>query len=360
MHVKDLNILPAANTEIPRMWKEKGQSPMLAMHLGFPVGAAVGAQIASFFVSKRLHQVHSNMTFTFNATDSNELLYNVSDSLSPNDKDNDNNKARSRIEISFIIAGVYVSAVAIVFIGLQCCRTASTDVTQLKEVSSWKDIFKPHKWSDNGSFFGIKILLFFIFYEIFYCGCWASFGPFLTVYAVDSHLNFDPPEAATLSAVSTFADALSTLFCAVCLSRFLSVKVMLIIEIHGLLLASVGALILGSKYKIAFYFFICLFQVCRGPSYASIFSWVDHYILPLCTLLGVVRIIRNGSLILLIRLQGYLYDHVSIESIFYTSVGYAAAMCFSAYLIYYVTYGVVYRYTVQSISRNNEGTESGP
>ena len=356
--MKDLNIFPAANTEIPRMWKEKGQSPMLAMHLGFPVGAAAGAQIASFFVSKRLHQVHSNVTFTFNDTDSNKLFNNTSDSLLPNDKNND--KSKSHIEISFIIAGVYVSAVAIVFIGLHCCRTPSTDVKHLKDVSSWKDIFKPHKWSDNGNFFGIKILLFFIFHEFFYCGCWASLGPFLTLYAVDSYLNFDPPEAATLAAISTIADALSTFFCAVCLTRFFSVNVMLMIEIHGLLLACVGALILGSKYKIAFYFFICLFQVCRGPSYATIFSWVDHYILPLCTLLGVVRIIRNGSLILLIRLQGYLYDHVSIESIFYTSVGYATAMCLAAYLIYYAVYGVPYRYTVKSISNNNEVPESGP
>ena len=329
---------------------------MLAMHLGYPVGAAVGAQIASFFVSKKSNLVHFNITTTHGRKDSYHFQ-NITLNTSLNDE-KEYPDYKSHIEIAFIIAGVYILIVAVVFVLLQCCRESISAGTDIQRGSNWKEIFMPSKWSENGSSFGIKILLFFIFYAIFLCGCSASMGSFVTLYAVDSHLNFDPPEAATLVAVSKITDAISTFFCAVCLTRFLSVKIMLMIEIHGLLLASVGALILGTKYKIALYFFVCLFQMCKGPSYASIFSWVDHYVLPLCTLLGVVRIIRNGCYILFVRLQGYLYDYVSIEIIFYTSVGCTVALCLSAYMIYYVTYRIPYRYSLDSrMVNDNEQTE---
>ena len=45
--------LSAANREVSRIWRGKSQSPMLVMHLGFPVAGVVGAQIASHYVARK-------------------------------------------------------------------------------------------------------------------------------------------------------------------------------------------------------------------------------------------------------------------------------------------------------------------
>ena len=79
------------------------------------------------------------------------------------------------------------------------------------------------------------------------------------------------------------------------------------LEVHGLILASIGFLVFGVKYKIALYFFVCFYQLFKGPSYSTIFSWIDHYITPLCTMLALVRLIRDVCYSLSLRLQGCQY-----------------------------------------------------
>ena len=114
---------------------------------------------------------------------------------------------------------------------------------------------------------------------------------------------------------------MSILFSALCLTQFFSVKVMLMLEVHGLILASIGFLVFGVKYKIVLYFFVCFYQLFKGPSYSTIFSWIDHYITPLCTMLALVRLIRDVCYSLSLRLQGYLYEDVSIRVIFLLTFG---------------------------------------
>ena len=325
------------------MWKEKGQSPMLAMHLGYPVGAAIGAQIASAFVS-RSENYHNTAALGNGSseTTSNLSFTNIS-TLSNATSEDVISIGKLKIEIAFVICGIYIILLSICLTFLQCFGVKNQRSRRSGKFS-WKDIFTPAKWSNNDTKFGIQIFLFFMLFQICFKGGDRGISQYLTTYAVDSDLGFSESEAARLNSIAVLTDALSTFTCAVVIARFLSVKTVFMIQVNGLLLASIGALMFGTKSKIGLYIFACLYQAFKGPTWATNYVWVDHYIILLSTILAFVRVVRNGMDIFMIRLQGYLYTNVSITTIFYTTVGYTGLMCLLVYVIYYVIRGRPFRY----------------
>ena len=153
----------------------------------------MGAQVASFFVSRTSNLVHSNGTVSTQTM----TPYNFSSNSLISDETHYSGQ-NSYIQRGFIIAGSYIFIVGMFFLIMQCVYKRYSEAHS-RTVSTWKDIFTPSKWSDHGSAFGIKILVLFIFYEVFLVDSHASMGPFLAVYAVDSDLNFNPPESSNIN-----------------------------------------------------------------------------------------------------------------------------------------------------------------
>ena len=122
---------------------------------------------------------------------------------------------------------------------------------------------------------------------------------------------------------------------AIVVSRYLDAPHMLLIEVHGQFLFGLLCLIFGTQSKLALWILAPGLGFFRELIWPTGFTWTDHYIV----LFGVVVGWLNCSAALLnmalIPMQGYLYDHVGIESIFHTTVFFGFLLCVALWIMTY-------------------------
>ena len=93
------------------LWGNAGNVPMHMLHFGYPLGATVGPFIASFFTSTEV--LNKNVTSA-----PHDVNTTTTTTEAPRFADG------SRIEIAYFIAGAYVIANAVIFVGFQTHKSA--------------------------------------------------------------------------------------------------------------------------------------------------------------------------------------------------------------------------------------------
>ena len=350
-------LFSVANSLVLLMWGASGNSPIHAMHFGFPVGAALGGQIARAFVSTNstdnntssdtwlqewLNPMQSNIQPSGQNSWSSYLPFTSHSEENEEGPDVEHGGFRefpddSRIEVGFFIIAGFNLALGIVFTLFQFTGEKRVKDQVNKKSYKWKEIVQPSKWGGDTAKFGVLIFLFFTFFQIALQGCDKGIKQYLTTYAVDSDLGFDNQEAASLSSVYYLLDAVG-MICSIILARYVSIKILLFVEVHCITLLSVLLIIFGTQDRTALYVLVPMFAMFKGPTWASSYAWPNYYIIMLSTLLGVAKLSRNIADIFMNALQGYLYTNTVIESIFYTTLAYALVMCLLVYVTYLATW----------------------
>ena len=111
------------------------------------------------------------------------------------------------------------------------------------------------------------------------------------------------------------------------IARYVTPTKMLLVAVHSFLVVAIACAWFAVRYRLALWILTPLLGCFRDVLWPLGFAWADHYI----TLFGVI-VGLQGMVVMLCNmgqspLQGWLYDHTVIESIFYTTVGYAAVLC---------------------------------
>ena len=314
------------------MWGQEGRSPLHAMHLGYPIGAAIGGQIARAFVSKNSSEVTT-------PTGQNSSLQGYMENVTTIITTYGNKRFldESRIEIGFIIIACFILALGILFMIFQFIGKKEIRRNANKRSYSWKEILHPSKWGAGDATFALALFTLFVLFQVAVVGCDKGMAQYLATYSVDSDLGFSNQEAATLTSFYYLLDG-AGLFACIFIAKKMSLKSMVLLEVHGMTILALLLMIFGTKHKISLYILASLFSLFKGPAFASMYAWPDYYITLLSTILAVAHIIRSVLDVFMTAFQGYLYTNTVIESIFYTTFGYGSFMCVLIYVVYYVTW----------------------
>ena len=121
----------------------------------------------------------------------------------------------------------------------------------------------------------------------------------------------------------------------IAIARYVTPTKMLLAAVHGQLAFSLACAFIGVNYQSSLWVLAPLLGCFREVLWPLGYAWADHYII----LFGVIVGLSNMAVMLCNigqdPLQGWLYDHTVIESIFYTTVVYALLQCLLAYAMTY-------------------------
>ena len=142
------------------------------------------------------------------------------------------------------------------------------------------------------------------------------------------------------------------------LNSFVTAPYVLIAGVHGRLVLYVLMLLLGTQSRLNLWILVPILGFFREPMYPLIYSWGDHYIILLGVAVGLMDMISRIFDIGLESLQGYLYDTTTIESIFYTSVGFGFVQCVVACIMTYYASRKGGRKQRQLTEKKNDSNET--
>ncbi|XP_060072889.1 sodium-dependent glucose transporter 1B-like [Ylistrum balloti] len=290
-------------------WKEKAASPMHIVHLGYGVGGFVAPLIANPYLA---------VTETVGPNTTNSSISNTSmiptttiptttttSVISP-----------SRIEYAYaIVAGIAV-VVASVLYGYQCRtsllsrkhETMKSDNQNLTRTRKWREMLNPASCAEGHFCFGFLILVALFLKYFVYTACDRMFSTFIRSYSID-HLNFNNDDASYLNTLYWIFYAVGR-FVGFVSARWVSVKVLLMVESACLLGVSVGLYTIATYSQTALWVLTAMAGFFIGPIFPSGIAWGDLHIE--LTGLAITWVLLGSSFggLAFLRFGGYAYDHL--------------------------------------------------
>ena len=302
------------NTMVLDLWGEKSASAMFTLHLGFGIGAFIGPIISEPFLSAKIGEVvvginESQLNMTGNIT--NATI--TKDIMRP-----------AHLAFPFALEGMMDIVFAIIFM-IYYLKGPPKGMPVKEGTSKIKDLFNPAQCTAGNSVYGFLILsLLFIFY-IQAIGGELVFGQFLYAFATESAVKFTTAEAANLTAVFYLCH-LSGRGIGAILSKWLSINIILTLDIFGLIGSTVFLAILGSTNHWALWVgtgligLLCSFVYPAGMIWANLHMKVNSMVVMVTMFGGAV------GFVVYTYLGGYLIEYVSMNAFLYLEVAYAVIL----------------------------------
>ena len=190
----------------------------IILHFGFPVGATLGPLILIPFLVDDEDSESTELICYENATLSTENNTNMAGSEFVNNvtciqvdiDSNEEDKDESTIQYAFLIVGLFLLFIAVLFYILQCLGHIWTKLAFRAQVEvhdqkfdSFKKVFSPKEWADGDKVYGTVVFIFLAVYFVLELATIKGTQQYLVTYAVDSD-HFKTKEAVLMNSV-TFA-----------------------------------------------------------------------------------------------------------------------------------------------------------
>ena len=312
------------NTMVLDLWGERAASAMFTLHLGYGIGAFLAPIIAEPFLSAKIgeHVIKTNISSLDYDTTSNETnitagnwtnTTTVVDIIRP-----------ARLTFPFALEGFLDIFFAIAFL-MYYIKGPPKDMAVKKGASNLKDLFNPAQCTAGNSLYGVLILVLLFMFYIQAIGGELVFGQFLYAFATESDVNFTTSQAANLTAVFYLCHLSGRALGAV-LSKFLSINIILIIDVAGLLASTVFLSMFGFSVPLALWIgtgligLLCSFVYPAGMIWANLYMDVNSMVIMVTMFGGAV------GFIIYTYLGGYLIQYVSMQSFLYLETAYAVIL----------------------------------
>ena len=322
----------AAHGVISSIWGQNGGSARYGIHFGYPIGAAIGPLIAIPFMGDTTDSNDtSNQGFIFSVHKAYSLLEHLTDDVEVVTDD-------TSIEFAYLIGSGVALILSAIFIFMYIFGPRSAYLYQntLSENKySWKEVISPRVWTNGDFAFGIKIMILMFIYYLFVVAAIMGTQIYIVTYAVDSDLGFSSQEAATLNSVISIMGTLARGIAIVAI-KYIHITHMIVLETHGLLLFGILCLFVGTEYKIALWIIAPCLGFFRELLWPAGFAWTENFMVLFGVLVGLNDLVNGITNFFVISIQGYLYENVSIETIFYTTVGYGACLCILVHIMNFI------------------------
>ena len=332
-HIKDETFLfLAAHGVISSIWGRNGGSARYGIHFGYPIGSAIGPLIAIPFVGDT---TDSNTTSKQGFLLSVQKAYSLLEQLTDDGEDVTDDTS---IEFAYLIGSGVALILSAIFVLMYIFGPRSAYLYQntLSENKyNWKEVISPRIWANGDFAFGIKIMILMFTYYLFVLAGIMGTQIYIVTYAVDSDLGFSSQEAATLNSLIFIMGTLGRGIAIVAI-KYIHITWMIVLETHGLLLFGILCLFVGTEYKIALWIFAPCLGFFRELLWPAGYAWTDNFMLLFGVLVGLNDLVNGITNFFVISVQGYLYENVGIETIFYTTVGYGACLCILVHIMNFI------------------------
>ncbi|XP_033763195.1 sodium-dependent glucose transporter 1B-like [Pecten maximus] len=296
-------------------WKEKSASPMHIIHLGYGVGGFIAPLLANPYLAV-------TETVGPNKTNSSILNISVISTTSVPSTTTIDVISSSRIEYAYFFAAGIAALIASVLYLYQCKTSQrlnrdkeETVDRKLAKVRKWRDMINPASCADGNFCFGSLILVTLFLKYFVYTACDRMYSTFIRSYSIDQ-LDFSSDDASYLNtlywifyAVGRFVGFIST--------RWISVKILLVIESVCLVCVCVGLYTVGTYSQTALWVLTGMAGFFIGPIFPSGIAW-GHLHIEL-TGLAITWVLLGSSFggLAFLRFGGYAYDHLGDKAFVY-------------------------------------------
>ncbi|KAL4239899.1 hypothetical protein ACF0H5_000698 [Mactra antiquata] len=322
------SILNIAGTRIVfNIWKEKSVSPLMLIHLGYGIGSFIVPLYSNPFLADELH-VSQNITNIEGKSTSTSFPWNNTTS--------EPTYGTSRIEYAYGISTAIVASLSIVFYVYQIRRsqaslkidphdvkTGAASVEGEPKRKTVLEMINPATCANGRMFYGMQILFLIFLYFGNLGGGDRMIGSFIRSYSVDQ-LHFSKTSASLINTAYWISFSIGRLLFSV-ISRFVSVRVLLIVQATGMAVSSTLLMFLADDDSLSFWIIIQGFAFFSSSTWPTGVAWTDYHIE--LTGLGMTWQILGASVggICHLRLIGYLYEHVGPISFLYQTLGYGVS-----------------------------------
>ncbi|CAC5408755.1 NAGLT1 [Mytilus coruscus] len=225
---------------ILNLWKEKATGPLHVLHFGFGMGAFIVPQIANPFLAV-LAPSGGNSTNTTIAPSVSPPL--ITSTLAPL-AETDIYLKESRIESAYLIVGIIVASLSIVFYIYQfCCRQISEKEKESNEKKQWGE---------------------------------RLYGKFIRSYAIDKH-KFSADDGSLINTEFWICFGIGR-FVGLFTGRFIPIRVLILIGVFGALVTAVLFQIFARESDLALWILTAPMGFFVAPLCPSGIEWGDFHV----------------------------------------------------------------------------------
>lgn len=284
------------------MWGVKANAPMHAIHFGYTVGTLLAPLIAFSFLSPDKDDDETTNTTMIPTT-------------APPSSDGDN----SQIEIPYFIIGAGTILLSFVFFAFEIKGVAKQVKISSKKKVSLKELLSPGSCADGDTIFGATMVSLYVLYMVLITTI--SMGPLMMgfTYLRDTdRMDWSLEEAILWALIGAIAQMVGR-GVTIAISHWCPIQVMLAVELIVNAVSVSLITFIGVDNKTVMYVGTAFYAFSCAPLWPGGFAWLDKYIIVYGIVVALATVGAGLAGFGIQWLNGYLYDYVEEESIFYTS-----------------------------------------
>jgi hypothetical protein len=319
------------------------------MHLGYGIGSFLTPLYSNPFLGTEIQKGNDSVL-----TSSNDS-FSTNSTIVLQDCDESACLQNSRIEYAFAISAISTTSLSFIFIIFQLFenkvinqfsidrKTMTSTKTKEKQSSDQTErdgislsanqtqndksnkcshllqMINPASCAKGRFWYGSSIIFFSCLYFMNAGGAQRFLSQFIRSFSIDQ-LNFSKTDGSLLN-TSFWISFSCGRFIFFILARFLSVRILIVLETGGVLLSSILLAIFANSNSTALWVLIQPIAFFIGPMWPTGVSWTDYHIE--LTGMGMASQMLGASVgfLFYLSLIGYLYDNIGPHSFVYQAAG---------------------------------------
>lgn len=279
------------------LWENNSHSPLQFTHLGFGIGAIVGAYIVRPFMTD-----HTEGVVGMNATNCSDAFQNFTANSNMTNICNDD------IHWPYGILGVVSAVTAVPFLVFYLMETPEElDTSYNRRQTVWRLLSPSQLCGSRRQLTVPVIIVLFWLYLFFFRGREHSLTNFLDTIAKESELKFSKESALTLTTLYFVSDTIGK-FLAVFVAKFVRPNIMFISLILLTALSLLSLSLLGFHYPAIFWVSALAVNFFTGPTGPSALAWLDAYIDVTALILAISESASGIGGLLFQNIAGRIYE----------------------------------------------------
>ncbi|XP_071145046.1 sodium-dependent glucose transporter 1A-like [Mytilus edulis] len=314
---------------ILNIWQEKATGPMHVLHFGFGMGSFIVPQILNPFLAV-LSPSPDNITETANITS----VSFVSPTIASNGTEL--YLKESRIETGYLIIGIIVASLSVVFYIYQCFFRQLAGVRKILNgndtlVRQIVKVVDPATCSKGDRWFGVQVFFLLFMYFFNQVGGDRLYGKFIRSYAIDKH-KFSGDNGSLLNTEFWISFAVGRFF-GLFTGRYIPIRVLILIEVFGAFITVILLEIFARDSDLALWILTASMGFFVAPLFPSGIAWGDFHVE--FTGFAITFVLMGGALggMSYLWVIGYLYEYYGYDMFLHQLVVYAIIMIFLTMLM---------------------------
>ena len=245
-----------------------------------------------------------NCTYLLNSTSAME------GDVSANTAAEETRKPKSSIEVPYAIGAICLCITSFLFFLLyfDVIKRPPGFSLQRKAKNSIRDVCNPGSCANGQTGFGVAlIVMFFLYYALIVASKSVLLDMFLFTYAVEGPFKFSNQQANRLDIAFKASQLVGRLLVLPLASR-VKIQILLLVEVTGAFIASIGLATLGTKEPMYLWIFACLYNAFIGPSWPGGYAWFDRYVILYTIIISLSDVFKQLSAGVTSWLVGYILD----------------------------------------------------